>query len=494
MNHPNPPAKTPDQIWEGDLFGRRGDAELLIDYIESVGSRPSLREDCRGYTISVDADYGIGKSYFLRRLAEHLELTHPVAFVDAWSDDLANEPLTAITATLKKAIAPLVRKEPKLEQQWKAVASKTGEVAKIVAKGLLKKGLGLVITSAAVDLADAALGDLPEAKDAALDDALKDAGKGAADDAVDAVSKRKAGELMAERIATFEAGQLAITELKKSLSDLVEALPVGDIATPVVVIIDELDRCRPTYAIKLLEETKHLFDVTGIVFVLGMHSEQLSRSVSGAYGPDFDGQGYLRRFVNRQYSLRFPDLEPLVRHLLNQHAISESRLIFPAVAKTDRTLEILPASEMIARYMRAYGMTARDAFSIMDIIQTCVAVTKDSELLMPYLLPMIIRKVKGMKFGQTPKIETAPSWNYAFEDWNNQTLSTVSMESAFLDLSGKVGLSQRDLVNSANANDKISLVLLKIQQNIDINSNALALPRNYEDLLQRVARFSNGSE
>lgn len=494
MSHSNPPVKTPDHIWEGDLFGRRADAELLIDYIESVGNRPPLREDSRGYTISVDADYGIGKSYFLRRLAEHLELTHPVAFVDAWSDDLANEPLTAITATLKKAIAPLVNAEPELDQRWQAVASKTGEVAKIVAKGLLKKGLGLVITSAAVDAADAVLGELPEAKNAALDDTLKDAGKAAADDAVDALSKRKAGELMAERIATFEAGQRAITELKKSLSDLVESLPVGDIKSPVVVIIDELDRCRPTYAIKLLEETKHLFDVPGIVFVLGMHSDQLSRSVSGAYGPDFDGHGYLRRFVNRQYSLSFPDMEPLLKHLMLQHSIPEDRLRFPAVSKTERALEALPASEMMARYMRAYGMTARDAFSIIDILQTCLAVTKNSRLAMPYLFPMIIRKVKGLKPGQTPKIENAPLWRYAFEDWNNQILPTVGIDSIFADIASKVNWGQRELMNSANNNDKISLMLLQLQEGIDGKIDDLALPRNYEILLQRVARFSNVAE
>lgn len=142
-----------------------------------------------------------------------------------------------------------------------------------------------------------------------------------------------------------------------------------------------------------------MFDVPGIVFILGMHSEQLSRSVTGAYGPEFDGRGYLRRFINRQYSLSFPDMEPLIKYLLKQHSIPEDRLLFPSVSKNEHMREDLAPSEMIARYMRTYGMTARDAFSIVDIIQTCVALTKNGRLLMAYLLPMIIRKVKGLKIG-----------------------------------------------------------------------------------------------
>ena len=102
-----------EEIWKGDLLERQSEAALLARYIESVGKRPGLREDSQGFTISVDADYGIGKSYFLRRLAEQMALTHPVAFVDAWSDDLADEPMILFDS------APS-------SQNWEAALSRIG--------------------------------------------------------------------------------------------------------------------------------------------------------------------------------------------------------------------------------------------------------------------------------------------------------------------------------------------------------------------------------
>ncbi len=89
-----------------------------------------------------------------------------------------------------------------------------------------------------------------------------------------------------------------MSDLKASLSSLVASVGEGK-RPPVIIIVDELDRCRPTYAVKLLEEIKHAFDVHGLVFILGMNGEQLGHSLSGAYGPGFNGPAYLSRFISR---------------------------------------------------------------------------------------------------------------------------------------------------------------------------------------------------
>ena len=69
------------------------------------------------------------------------------------------------------------------------------------------------------------------------------------------------------------------------------------------MIIDELDRCRPTYAIELLETAKHLFSVDNIVFVLGINIVEMSHSIRALYGSKFDAEGYLRRFIDFDYRL-----------------------------------------------------------------------------------------------------------------------------------------------------------------------------------------------
>jgi KAP-like P-loop domain-containing protein len=345
--------------WIGDLFNRRQEAALLLGYIESIVGSETVREDTRAHTIAVDAGYGEGKTFFLKRFAKQISETHPVAFVDAWADDLADEPLTAIAATLQTAFDPIISKSESVRDKWNAVLQKTGKVAKIVAVGLLKRGLSVAIGTTAVEGVETVVSGV--AQDAA--DALKDGAKDAAEHSVETALKSwtsvAPNKLMRDRIDAFQKGQAAIAELKASLESLVRALDEEALKAPIVIIIDELDRCRPTYAIKLLEEIKHLFDVPGLVFIFGTHTEQLAHSVSGAYGVKFDGRAYLRRFINRQYKLAEPNLEPLLTKLLNATQLGD-RLVYPRVLAANEPAIQLPAGKMIAHYMRSKpGMRSR---------------------------------------------------------------------------------------------------------------------------------------
>ena len=75
----------------------------------------------------------------------------------------------------------------------------------------------------------------------------------------------------------------------------------------IVIFIDELDRCRPTYAIEVLERIKHLFGVAGYVFVISLDKEQLSHSIATIYGAKMDSNWYLRRFFDLEYKLPITD-------------------------------------------------------------------------------------------------------------------------------------------------------------------------------------------
>ncbi|MBB4633445.1 P-loop NTPase fold protein [Sphingosinicella soli] len=231
---------TPDQIWgenrengrQADLFDRRQEAEQLIAYIESVIGRASIREDKRAYTIAVDARYGEGKSFFLRRLAEHLSINHPVAFVDAWADDLADDPLTALAATLKTALDPFVNK-PEVRDRLSDFMTKTGQVAKIVAKGLARRGAGLIITGTAVDAAEEVLSSVSEDVKDVVDDGLKDVGQGAVDDVTKAAKKPQ--NLMEKRVTAFEEGKAAVQKMKNSLAAIVDSLDGANHHPPIVM-------------------------------------------------------------------------------------------------------------------------------------------------------------------------------------------------------------------------------------------------------------------
>ena len=70
-----------------------------------------------------------------------------------------------------------------------------------------------------------------------------------------------------------------------------------------VIFIDELDRCRPSFAIEMLERIKHYFDDDRIIFVASINREQLIHSISKYYGINFDSTGYLDKFFDRNVYL-----------------------------------------------------------------------------------------------------------------------------------------------------------------------------------------------
>jgi hypothetical protein len=184
--------------------------------------------------------------------------------------------------------------------------------------------------------------------------------------------------------------------MKSSLLAIIEALKGEEIIPPIIILIDELDRCRPTYAIKLLEEIKHLFDVPGLVFVLAMNVEQLGHSVCGAYGSGFDGRAYLRRFIDREYRLAEPNLEPLLELLCRQANLDETRFQSFQMGEAGTGGRPTKLLEVLAIYCRAYGLGARDTFELIDRLQTCQALTVVGRpMILPYLLPLIVGSMKG---------------------------------------------------------------------------------------------------
>ena len=89
-----------------------------------------------------------------------------------------------------------------------------------------------------------------------------------------------------DMLANYAESLALIKKFKTNLKDFANELKEQK-NCPVVVVIDELDRCRPLYAIELLEVAKHLFSVENIVFVLAINLRELGHSIKAVYGSDF---------------------------------------------------------------------------------------------------------------------------------------------------------------------------------------------------------------
>jgi len=484
--------RAPDEIWAGDLFNRREEANQLIAYIESVVASPFDREDKKAYTIAIDGQYGEGKSFFLRRLAEALSSDHPVAFIDAWADDLADEPLTALAATLKQAMEPFVA-QPAIASRMQDFMRKTGKVAKIVSWGLLRRGVGLLLTTKAVDAAEDIISDMAEDVQDAIDDGLKDIGTGTAEDAGKALSSALSHSEMEKRVTAFEQGKAAVEAMKASLRAVVASLAFVDRHRPIVIVIDELDRCRPTYAVKLLEEIKHLFDVQGIVFILATHRQQLNHSIRGVYGAGFDGQAYLRRFIDREYRLRSPELASLLTVLCERTGLLSARFAYPKIAARGDSLQFAEQTalpNLLALYMKVYGLAPRDAFTLVDMLQTAAAVAGPHELHLAYLVPLIIGHIKGKDEGDLPDHVTATNLVFLHIRRGGRGESEeISLWDAATKMQVLAGTSTEQLETMQNRDTRqwgVTAVLTSRGHN-----QPLAAVESYPRLLREVARFSN---
>lgn len=289
--------------WEGDVLGRRAHADFLTSYLaKRVGS--DKRDG--SFTVALDAAWGDGKTFFVRNWSLALGQAEPrhIAFVfDAWEADYSTDPLVTFMAALKGSITKeiesagipertkqLVKKT--LKDAMKSARRALWPASKVVAAGIVKKvsGVGLDEVGAAI------VGDASEPlADEALEKAIG-AGRESIEKGLDTFFEKT--------LVDHDERATSIAEFKSLLEmSLEELLKREGTSSPMFVFIDELDRCRPSFAIALLEGIKHLFGVRGVCFVVSTNMKQLSESVRAVYGAGFDGYGYLKRFFDVQMSL-----------------------------------------------------------------------------------------------------------------------------------------------------------------------------------------------
>jgi hypothetical protein len=254
-----------DQGFDGtDLFNRRslgvGLSNLLAGSIDPL-------------VVAVDGDWGSGKTIFLNQLAGHLKKDgFQVLRFDAFQADYNQNPFVPLVSRVLADMATISGDVKAQKFKETAIAA-----AKVLGKGALKLTAGALtaglLTGSTFDnLAD----DLSGLSEEIVD-------KYIGEEIVKSVGREKTLQQFREALEKF-AGRTAE-----------EALAGSGLT---VLIVDELDRCRPTFAIDLLEKLKHLFSVPNLHIILGTNLSELGKSVSAVYGANVDGQRYLQKFVN----------------------------------------------------------------------------------------------------------------------------------------------------------------------------------------------------
>lgn len=106
-------------------------------------------------------------------------------------------------------------------------------------------------------------------------------------------------------------------KLKSYITELLENILKQTESDKLVIFIDELDRCNPSFAINMLEKIKHIFTNDRFIFVFSTNLEQLSYTLKGYYGQGFNACHYLEKMFDYQIELNTVNYENYLKILNN---------------------------------------------------------------------------------------------------------------------------------------------------------------------------------
>lgn len=100
---------------------------------------------------------------------------------------------------------------------------------------------------------------------------------------------------------------LSVLKIREDVQLFIEELKEESSNKKLIFIIDEIDRCKPSFAVDLLEIIKHYFQIDGVIFVIATNNSALSSTIKHYYGQDYNGGAYLERFFDFTIFLKRPD-------------------------------------------------------------------------------------------------------------------------------------------------------------------------------------------
>lgn len=270
----------------GDAYGRRTLALNLTRLLRATDD---------GLVVTVEGEWGSGKTTFLR-MWESLLISEPdlvPVYYNSFSHDFTHDPFVSLAATIYDSLQSRAGQR-KDKAASRAQLSHLKKASKRLAVDLAQMTAGLAVSSLTSGLvrADAVKTWLKRVFNALTFDTLK----------VNADAKFEA----------FIRSEDSIRKFQQSLRNLLT--DGGSTRSKVVILIDELDRCRPIFAVELLEKIKHFFNTPGVMFVLGVNPDQLVSTIRTVYGiSESASKVYLEKFVDLSTRLPLPAREHIER-------------------------------------------------------------------------------------------------------------------------------------------------------------------------------------
>ena len=307
-------------LWKDSIPGTEELAKSILKKIE---------EDEYPYVLSVEAGYGMGKTYFFSRFCEYAKNKgFSCIYISAWENDYQPSPFCFIAKEIIQCLA-----------------TQTGPTVKSAINELKKRGVAAI--KKILSVSQLQLGMQTHNISAGI--------------SVDV------GKLITSKDE--------IKEFKKEL----EQILVSNKIKPLILVIDELDRCRPDYALKTLEIIKHFFDIDNLYVILPINKEAMNDMVTAVYGEMQNSENYLKKLITQNIMLPQPDAkyyEKIAKTILTEQKL-KNQLKQKYIEKKGTYNGFNLISECIGKYALAGKLTYRETVKVCSEFTSIINQIKD---------------------------------------------------------------------------------------------------------------------
>ncbi|KGF62071.1 KAP family P-loop NTPase fold protein [Pseudomonas lutea] len=334
--------------WAKDCMDRQRVAKFLTRHLDQS---PHIK------VLNINSEWGSGKTFFVTEWQREAKENRVCVYFDAWKHDYTGDPFVSLVATIKDQLTDQIGRSAKTK---KTLAAFTKSAAKtllaatpVIVKGLVKKATAID----AEDLAIATEG---------LEDLPSDAAEKAIEKLID--SKKEALK--------------SVEDFKKVLLDLLAEAAKNKNSDPIpaYIFIDELDRCRPTFAIELLERIKHLFDIPLCKFIIASDTTQLAHSITAIYGNGFESHKYLKRFFDAEFELDNTNMENWVKTVFAGNYRDSWTAIALPLASSDNDRHAFPSEKRVNPDQNTIAHNKTNKLNARQVVILAMLYTFDPQL------------------------------------------------------------------------------------------------------------------
>ena len=280
---------------KNDIFKYREFGERLANLVSSI-NEPLV--------INLDAPWGSGKTVFIKQWAGLIRKRGGKAvYFDAFAHDFHENAFLSLASQIHSEAAKTLKKNKNdsLKKSLQGFLNATKKAGKVISPIMLSNGLRI----ATADLVNHYV----------VEDAFK-------------AFINESEKVISEKVKNFNEECDSLQEFRTALEKVSEDITKkrkdntgknedvnnekkesDNQSFPLIFIVDELDRCRPSFALEIIERIKHLFSVKNVCFVLVTNLSYLETSLRGAYGEKFDAPTYLEKFYHLKIVLPKPDFD-----------------------------------------------------------------------------------------------------------------------------------------------------------------------------------------